>query len=160
MNEIVKSLKERFGEAVGPEIFDRGELSVYVRRDIIGDVVGFARENLGFDMIIYITAVDYLGWKHKRPYDKRFEVVYHLYSTTSRKRIRFKVAVDEGEEIPTITDIFKGANWMEREVYDMFGLKFSGHPNLKRILLWDEFPGHPLRKDFSERKKVSLPSNE
>ncbi|MEO0139093.1 MAG: NADH-quinone oxidoreductase subunit C [candidate division WOR-3 bacterium] len=160
MSEVYKVLKESFGEKIGPEIEDRGERSIYVDRDVIVDVIRLSKEALGFDMIIYITAVDYLDWKHKRPTNKRFEVVYNLYSTQRRERIRFKVAVDENEDIPSITGVFKGANWMEREVYDMFGIKFSGHPDLRRILLWEGFPGHPLRKDFSERRFVPIPPNE
>ncbi len=160
MSEIFKRLKERFGDGVGPEVAHNGELSIYVDKDALVDVIRFSKDELGFNLIIYITAVDYLGWKRKRPVDKRFEVVYHLYSVENKSRIRFKVGVDEGEEVPSITSVFKGANWMEREVYDMFGIKFSGHPDLTRILLWEGFPGHPLRKDFSERRYVPLPPNE
>jgi NADH-quinone oxidoreductase subunit C len=156
MSEIFSVLSEALGDKVGPEV----EGGIYVQREAIREAVKFAKEALGFDMIIYITAVDYLGWKHRRITQKRFEVVYHLYSTSRKKRITFRVAVDDGEEVPSITDIFKGANWMEREVYDMFGIRFSGHPDLRRILLWEGFPGHPLRKDFSERRFVPIPPNE
>jgi len=156
MSELFSVLRENFSDKVGPEV----EGAIYVQKDAIGEVIKFARDVLGFDMIIYITAVDYLGWKHKRPVEKRFEVVYQLYSTSRKGRITFKVAMDDKEEVPSITEVFKGANWMEREVYDMFGIKFSGHPDLRRILLWEGFPGHPLRKDFSERKFVPIPPNE
>ncbi len=156
MSEIFSVLRESFSDSVGPET----EGGIYVKKDAIREVIKFSKEVLGFDMIIYITAVDYLGCKHRRITEKRFEVVYHLYSTSRKSRITFKVAIDDGEEVPSITDIFKGANWMEREVYDMFGIRFVGHPNLKRILLWEGFPGHPLRKDFSERRFVPIPPNE
>ncbi len=156
MSEIFSVLRESFPDSVGPE----AEGGIYVKKEAIRDVIKFSKDVLGFDLIIYITAVDYLGWKHRRITERRFEVVYHLYSTSRKSRITFKVAVDEGEEVPSITDIFKGANWMEREVYDMFGIRFTGHPNLKRILLWEGFPGHPLRKDFSERRFVPIPPNE
>jgi NADH-quinone oxidoreductase subunit C len=119
------------------------------------DVIKTLYEEFNFKMLIDLTAVD---WLNKR--DKRFEVVYHLRNLDENKRIRVKIQVDENEEVDSITSIYKGANWLEREVYDMFGIKFKNHPNLERILLWDEFPGHPLRKDFFIRTDVPLPENE
>jgi NADH-quinone oxidoreductase subunit C len=119
------------------------------------DVIKTLYEEFNFKMLVDLTAVD---WLNKR--DKRFEVVYHLRNLDENKRIRVKIQVDENEEVDSITSIYKGANWLEREVYDMFGIKFKNHPNLERILLWDEFPGHPLRKDFFIRTDVPLPENE
>jgi len=119
------------------------------------DVIKTLYEEFNFKMLVDLTAVD---WLNKR--DKRFEVVYHLRNLDENKRIRVKIQVNENEEVDSITSIYKGANWLEREVYDMFGIKFKNHPNLERILLWDEFPGHPLRKDFFIRTDVPLPENE
>jgi NADH-quinone oxidoreductase subunit C len=119
------------------------------------DVIKTLYEEFNFKMLVDLTAVD---WLNKR--DKRFEVVYHLRNLDENKRIRIKIQVNENEEVDSITSIYKGANWLEREVYDMFGIKFKNHPNLERILLWDEFPGHPLRKDFFIRTDVPLPENE
>jgi len=119
------------------------------------DVIKTLYEEFNFKMLVDLTAVD---WLNKR--DKRFEVVYHLRNLDENKRIRVKIQIDENEEVDSITSIYKGANWLEREVYDMFGIKFKNHPNLERILLWDEFPGHPLRKDFFIRTDVPLPENE
>jgi len=119
------------------------------------DVIKTLYEEFNFKMLVDLTAVD---WLNKR--DKRFEVVYHLRNLDENKRIRVKIQLDENEEVDSITSIYKGANWLEREVYDMFGIKFKNHPNLERILLWDEFPGHPLRKDFFIRTDVPLPENE
>jgi NADH-quinone oxidoreductase subunit C len=119
------------------------------------DVIKTLYEEFNFKMLVDLTAVD---WLNKR--DRRFEVVYHLRNLDENKRIRVKIQIDENEEVDSITSIYKGANWLEREVYDMFGIKFKNHPNLERILLWDEFPGHPLRKDFFIRTDVPLPENE
>jgi NADH-quinone oxidoreductase subunit C len=119
------------------------------------DVIKTLYEEFNFKMLVDLTAVD---WLNKR--DKRFEVVYHLRNLDENKRIRVKIQVNENEEVDSTTSIYKGANWLEREVYDMFGIKFKNHPNLERILLWDEFPGHPLRKDFFIRTDVPLPENE
>ncbi len=96
-----------------------------------------------FDFLVDVTAVDY-------PKDaQRFELIYILYSFPRNERIRLKTRIAENESAPSITSIFKGADWLEREVFDMFGIRFEGHPNLKRILLPDEWQGHPLRKDSS-----------
>ncbi|MFZ8847449.1 MAG: NADH-quinone oxidoreductase subunit C [Candidatus Hydrothermia bacterium] len=128
---------------------------IVVESKHILDVIKTLYEEFNFKMLVDLTAVD---WLNKR--DKRFEVVYHLRNLDENKRIRVKIQVDENEEVDSITSIYKGANWLEREVYDMFGIKFKNHPNLERILLWDEFPGHPLRKDFFIRADVPLPENE
>lgn len=100
--------------------------------------------NLDFDFLSDITAVDY--WKKKEP---RFELVYQLLSLKGRRRLCVKVPVPENEPVvESLTVLWSGANWLEREVWDMFGIRFSGHPDLKRVLLYEEFQGHPLRKDY------------
>lgn len=97
----------------------------------------------GFEICVDVTAVD---WFRRRPV--RFEVVYNLLSMRHRLRVRLLVPVAEGESVPSVTGIWPGANFGEREVYDMFGVEFTGHPDLSRILMPDEWEGHPLRKDF------------
>lgn len=91
--------------------------------------------------------------------DKRFVVVYQLYSTTLHTRIRLKVLVDENESAISIVELFKGANWLEREVFDMFGINFKGHPNLRRILMDERFTGHPLRKEYPIKKREPFKDN-
>ena len=116
-----------------------------VRADAIGDICSRLRSDHGFDMLVDICGVDF---PDREP---RFEVVYHLYSFSSNRRIRVKLAVDEGTDVPTVCGVWKAANWPEREVYDMFGIEFSGHPNLIRLLMPAEYSGHPLRKDYPLR---------
>lgn len=128
---------------------------VIVKREHLLDVIKILYEDFNFKMICDLTAVDWLNKK-----EKRFEVIYHLRNLDENKRIRIKIQLDENEEVDSITSIYKGANWLEREVYDMFGIRFRNHPNLERILLWNDFPGHPLRKDFFIRTEVPLPENE
>lgn len=107
----------------------------------ITQLVRHLRDHECFDMLTDLTAVDY-------PKDAlRFEIVYELYSFTGNHRLRLKIRSDEATEIPSIVSVFSAANWLEREVYDMFGIRFSGHPDLKRILLPEEWQGFPLRKD-------------
>jgi NADH-quinone oxidoreductase subunit C len=151
LEEIVKKLNNfilEYKENIDMPVF-------VVDSKHILDVIKTLYEEFNFKMLVDLTAVD---WLNKR--DKRFEVVYHLRNLDENKRIRVKIQIDENEEVDSITSIYKGANWLEREVYDMFGIKFKNHPNLERILLWDEFPGHPLRKDFFIRTDVPLPENE
>jgi len=128
---------------------------VIVKREHLLDVIKILYEDFNFKMLCDLTAVDWLKKK-----EKRFEVIYHLRNLDENKRIRIKIQLDENEEVDSITSIYKGANWLEREVYDMFGIRFRNHPNLERILLWNDFPGHPLRKDFFIRTEVPLPENE
>jgi NADH-quinone oxidoreductase subunit C len=121
-----------------------GELTVTVTLSGIADFVEFLRtdQNCRFSTLVDITAVDY----PERP--ARFDVVYHFLSMYRNQRIRVKLAVREDEIVPSLTDIHPSANWFEREVFDMFGILFSGHPDLRRILTDYGFRGHPLRKDF------------
>ncbi len=126
-----------------------------INKENLIDVIKILYEAFNFKMLIDLTAVDYLNKKQKR-----FEIVYHLRNLDENVRIRIKIEVDDNEEVDSLTSIYKGANWLEREVYDMFGIKFRHHPNLERIIMWDNFPGHPLRKDFFIRTEVPLPENE
>jgi NADH-quinone oxidoreductase subunit C len=104
-----------------------------------------------FDMLTDLTAVDYLGEQ------QRFEVVYHLYSLSLNKRLRVKARLPESAaEIDTLCELWPSANWMEREVWDLYGIRFKGHPDLRRILLYEEFQGHPLRKDYPKERRQPL----
>ena len=98
-----------------------------------------------------LTAVDYLKWPEQK--GKRFEIVYHFFSLEYNLRIRVKFSIDDKEKSPSLTEFYKNANWLEREVYDMYGIKFEGHPDLRRILMYDEFKGYPLRKDYPLKKR-------
>lgn len=106
-------------------------------------VLQFLRDQEGFDFLVDLTAVDY----PKR--EARFELVYILYSFERNERVRVKTSVFDGEKPPSVTGVYAAANWLEREVFDLFGIEFQGHPDLRRILLPDEWQGHPLRKDYS-----------
>ena len=119
-----------------------GEVTVVVAREKIAEVARHLKENEDFRYCVDVTGVD---WKTREP---RFDVVYHFYSFSKNDRIRVKCGAAEGEEVPSIAGVFLSANWSERETYDMLGISFAGHPDLRRILTWEGFHGHPLRKDF------------
>jgi NADH-quinone oxidoreductase subunit C len=144
--QIAERLKEQFpGEVLSVEEF-RGQASVYLKKERIVDICRFLHDepDLGMDLLRDLTAVDYLGKK-----DVRFEVVYHLYSIKHRHLLRLKVPVSEERcSIDSVVPVWVGANWHEREAYDLFGITFAGHPDLRRILLPDDWEGHPLRKDY------------
>jgi len=138
----VEALKESFGDAIQKVEEFRGEVSVTVDKNKIREVMLFLRDKLLYDMLTDLCGVDYCG---DTP---RFEMVYLLRSSKFGNRMRIKTRVHENENIDTVMDIWRAADWLEREVYDMFGIRFNNHPDLRRILLVDEFVGHPLRKDF------------
>jgi NADH-quinone oxidoreductase subunit C len=121
-----------------------GQLAVNVRADKIVDVVTFLRDDPGcrFVSLIDVTAVDYPGR------EKRFEVIYHFLSPTLNARIRLRAEADETTQVPSIISVFPGADWFERETYDLYGVIFTGHPDMRRLLTDYGFEGHPLRKDF------------
>ncbi|MFQ5682699.1 MAG: NADH-quinone oxidoreductase subunit C [Candidatus Binatia bacterium] len=124
----------------------RGDEVIVIPKEEMGEIFRTLREdpNLKFNFLTDLTAVDFLG--KKKP---RFEIVYHLYSLSNKFRLRVKIPVAEEEPIvASLTSLWKGADWLEREVWDMFGIRFLAHPDLKRILLYEEFQGHPLRKDY------------
>lgn len=145
---VKAKLQERFGESLKfQETLDR--LPTYqVPTDKLLEVAQFAKESLGMDMLVDLCGVDH-------PEDKeRFEVVVHLLNTQSLERLRFKIrAPQENPKVPSLYPIWKGADWFEREAYDMFGITFEGHPDLRRILTGDYFKGHPLRKDYPADKR-------
>ncbi len=134
-----------------------GDETVIVMRDALPDLFHFLKydPDLAFDMLLDVTAVDCVKMRNEPdglPEGHRFFVVYHFRSLGLRQRIRIKVPLSEDDPvIPTACGVWKGANWPEREAYDMFGIVFKGHPDLRRILLYDEFQGYPLRKDYPLR---------
>jgi NADH-quinone oxidoreductase subunit C len=133
------------GVVLLPADVNRGQAAVSVERARIAEVLPVLRDHpdLDFAMLSDLTAVDYLGC------EPRFQVVYHLYSIAHRHRLRVKVGVPESDPtIPSAVPVWKSALWAEREVWDMFGIRFEGHPDLRRILMYEEFVGHPLRKDY------------
>jgi NADH-quinone oxidoreductase subunit C len=130
-----------------------GDATALVEPARLADVMRFLRDDADcqFDMLTDVTAVDYLGE------EPRFEMVYHLYSLAKNKRLRVKARVGEkAPEIATLCGLWESANWMEREVWDLYGIRFTGHPDLRRILLYDEFQGHPLRKDYPKERRQPL----
>lgn len=140
----------KFPSAVTGEKEFRGEKSLTLDPTQFHDVCVHAREALGFDYLVDISSVDHFGD------EPRFEVVYELYSMAHGTHLRLKIPVSEDLcEVPTVTDIWPTADWHEREVYDMMGIRFSGHPDLRRILMWEGYPFHPLRKDFPLEGKPS-----
>lgn len=146
-------LCERFPEAVLGIDRYRGEASVRIRPERVLEVARFLRDDpaLRFDLPVDVTAVDYIG---REP---RFEVVYHLYSTVRHHRLRLKARVPAAAPtIASVTPVWVGANWLERETYDMYGIRFAAHPDLRRIYLYEEFEGHPLRKDYPKEKRQPL----
>ncbi len=133
-----------------------GDEAIYLKRDSVKKVLLALREDaeFQFDMLADLFAVDYLFWEEK---ENRFEVIYNLYSTVKNHRIFVKVQVPEKDaQVESVTSVWPAANWFEREVWDMFGVKFEGHPNLKRILMYEEFQGHALRKDYPYNKRQPL----
>ncbi len=135
----------------------RGDETIVVKGESLLEVMRRLKEDpeFEFNILMDLSAVDYLTFKeHSGP---RFEMVYHLYSIPKNQRLRVKVLVEEKTaEVPSLTGLWPAADWYEREVWDMFGIRFTGHPDLKRILMYDEFVGHPLRKDYPVNKRQPL----
>lgn len=153
MNEnppYLDRFKEKFGSAIEEVSYPHDQLAVAVKREQINDVLSFLRddEEACFDLFMDLTCVDYIG---REP---RFCVVIHLVSVPKQHRIRLKVRLGEDDpEMPSITTVYPAANWFERECYDLYGIRFQGHPNLTRILLYEGFQGHPLRKDYPLKER-------
>jgi len=146
----VLAVRERFPEAFVDAVNFRDEMTIRVERSRLRDVVEFLRDHpdLRYNLLTDVTAVDMVRLRTS----PRFDIVVQLYSIPKRVRLRIKAGVDDGETVPSLVPLHAGANWLEREVYDMFGIVFEDHPDLRRILLaddWDE--GHPLRKDYPLR---------
>ena len=142
--ELAGKLLVEFASLVADPVEFRGEVTLRVTEpERVPDVCEFARDRLGFDLLLDITSIDNLG---EQP---RWTIVYELYSMAHRTHLRLKTMLPGDQpELPTVTHIWPAANWHEREVFDMMGIRFRGHPDLRRILMWEGYPYHPLRKDF------------
>ena len=149
--ELAQQLKTRFGDLISEPAEFRGEITVQLSAaDRIAEICDFAKKQLGFDFLVDVSSLDNYG------NDPRFTVVYHLYGYGHHCPLRIKTGVGEEEsELPTVTGVWKTADWHEREVYDMMGIRFRGHPDLRRILMWEGYPYFPLRKDFPLSGKPS-----
>jgi NADH-quinone oxidoreductase subunit C len=183
---LIQAVEERFPEAVRGRHTYRGDATVILSRERLLDVARTLKEDAAFQMsfLMDVTAIDFstFGENPSRaffassgvavrpsaeipdsdpwpgpPEPARFVVVYHFFSLILKHRLRVEVPVDEDDpEVDSLTSLWAGADWLEREVWDMFGIRFRGHPNLKRILMYEEFVGHPLRKDYAVNKRQPL----
>lgn len=185
-NSLIQSVKDRFPDAGIASHSYRGDATVVLRREPLLDVARTLKEDPAFQMnvLMDLTAVDFYSFGKKPspaffvssgvavgpsqqipdqdpwpgpPGDARFVVVYHLFSLSLKHRLRLEVPVEEADaEVESVTSVWAAADWLEREVWDMFGIRFRGHQNLKRILMYEEFVGHPLRKDYPVNKRQPL----
>lgn len=142
--ESANEIKAKFGDAISEPAEFRGEVTIELADSKkIDKVAKHAKEKLGFNLLLDICSIDHYGD------DPRWTVVYELYSIESKTHLRIRTDVgEEKSELPTVTTVWATANWHEREIYDMMGIKFKGHPDLRRILMWEGYPHFPLRKDF------------
>ena len=149
--ELAQKLKHRFGDLLSEPSEFRAEITLkLLDAEKIAEVCGFAKKELDFDYLVDISSVDNYGD------DPRFTAVYELYGYGHRCHLRLKTDVsEEKSELPTVTSVWKTADWHEREIYDMMGVRFRGHPDLRRILMWEGYPYFPLRKDFPLAGKPS-----
>jgi NADH-quinone oxidoreductase subunit C len=147
--KILEDLKQKFSDNILDMTVQFGDDIIHIKKEALQDIVNFLKEDpYAFTMLLDLTCVDYQGEK------ERFEMVYHLFSLSLTLRLRFKARLQQNDcKIVSLTPIFKNANWLEREVYDMFGVHFAGHPYLRRLFMYDGFEGHPLRKDYPLRKQ-------
>jgi NADH-quinone oxidoreductase subunit C len=155
--EAIERLEQRLGDGVLAIHDFRGDDTALVDPGRIVEACRFLRDDdeLQFTMLSDMTAVDYL------PRSPRFEVVYNLYSLPRKDRVRLKVQLhaedpDEHPELDSLCELWPIADWLEREIWDMYGIRFRGHPDLRRILMYEEFVGHPLRKDYPKEKRQPL----
>lgn len=152
--QLANDLKARFSDIISEPKEFRGEITLQVADpERIAEVLATAKKEFGFDYLKDISSIDQYG------NDPRWTVVYHIYGHSHHSELRIRTDVsEEKSELPTVTSVWKGADWHEREVYDMMGIRFRGHPDLRRILMWEGYPYHPLRKDFPlAGKSTELP---
>jgi NADH-quinone oxidoreductase subunit C len=149
---VIDALVERFpGVVTDAYVGVGGDDCAFVQKDAVVEVCRFLKDERGFDMAPYITAVDYLGQ------EPRFEVVYNLRSNRNNERIRLRARVPESDcKIPSVTSVWRGADWFERYCFDMYGIRIENHPDPRRVLLYEGFVGHPLRKDYPLRGRQPL----
>ncbi len=149
--ELANRLCDKFGELCSAPAEFRGEISIKVSdAERIEEICRFAKTELGFDYLVDVSSLDNYGE------DPRWVVVYHLYGIASKQYLRLSVSVtEEKSELPSVVNVWRTADWHEREIYDMMGIRFRGHPDLRRILMWEGYPYYPLRKDFPLAGKPS-----
>jgi len=147
--KVLEDLKRRFPEKTKEISVQFGDDIVSIDKESLLDIAKFLKNDpYAFTMLLELTCVDYKGQK------ERFQMVYHFFSITHNLRLRIKTSLTQEDlSIDSLTSIWKNANWLEREVYDMFGVQFNGHPDLRRIFMYDGFEGYPLRKDYPLRKR-------
>ena len=152
---LLDRLRARFPEALLESSVARQEATALISLEGLVPVCTFCRDDpeLRFDHLSDIAAVD---WP-ERP--DRFDVVYHLYSISANHRLRLKVHAQDGQAVDSVTGIWPAADWLEREVYDLMGVSFANHPNLSRILMWDDYAYHPLRKEFPTEGEPDVPTD-
>lgn len=153
---LAERVKNKFPNLVSEALLNHGDAMIVVKKEGVRNLCTELKKDAEFDfnVLMDLTCVDYLFWEEK---ENRFEIVYNLFSTNKRHRLFIKVQVSEEDAgVDSVTSVWPAANWFEREVWDMFGVKFSGHPNLKRILMYEEFAGHPLRKDYAYNQRQPL----
>jgi NADH-quinone oxidoreductase subunit C len=138
---IIEHIDSRLPGAILDRHAFRGDQTIVVPVAKFQEVIDLVFQE-GFQLLLDVTAVD---WFQRDP---RFDVVYHLLNLANQERLRLKVRVNDQEPLPSLVPRYRSADWFEREVFDMFGIPFLGHPRLERLLMWRDFPGHPLRKDF------------
>jgi NADH-quinone oxidoreductase subunit C len=185
-SSLVEAVRNRFPQGVRSSHTFRGDATVVLEPAVIIEAAQYVKQDaaLRMNMLVDLTAVDYLTFGKRPvpgfftpsgvsvrpsaeipdedpwpgpPENCRFTVVYHFYSTTLKHRLRFVVPLEETDpEVDSVTTLWAGANWFEREVWDMFGIRFRGHPDLRRLLMYDEFEGYPLRKDYPVKKRQPL----
>ena len=143
-SELANQLKAQFGDLISEPTEFRGEIALKIAdAERIVEVCAFAKKDLGFDYLVDVSSVDNYGE------DPRWTVVYHVYGIAHRFYLRLSTSVsEEKSEMPTVTTVWRTADWHEREIYDMMGIRFRGHPDLRRIIMWEGYPYFPLRKDF------------
>jgi len=150
---LLQRLREQFPDAILATHAYRGDTTAQIVPGSLLDVCTFLRDDAAcaFDFLADVTAVDYIGAV------PRFELVYHLSSLARHHRLRLKARVpEEDPRIASLISLWRGADWLERETFDMYGIQFDGHPDLRRIYLYPEFQGHPLRKDYPKEKRQPL----
>ncbi|HEU0167247.1 MAG TPA: NADH-quinone oxidoreductase subunit C [Chloroflexota bacterium] len=155
-DQLLARLQRQFPEAILEGVVARGtEATALVKRDQLLPVATFCRDDaeLQFDHLSDIASVDWPG----RP--ERFDVVYHLYSIPANHRLRLKIHVPDEEAVESVTGVWPAADWLEREVYDLMGVRFANHPNLTRIMMWEGYPFHPLRKEFPTEGEPDVPAD-
>jgi NADH-quinone oxidoreductase subunit C len=148
-NQIIEQINKSLPGSIEEQTEYRDELQVYVKKEFFPELMKLLRneKTFNYDLLLDVAGIDRL------PDEPRFELVYVLFSLEHNRRLIVKLKVDISDTVPSMTGIWKSADWPEREVFDLLGINFSDHPDLRRILTWDNFEGHPLRKDFPLRGK-------